>query len=40
MDPYKARFASTTKARTITEALVDADVFVGLSVAGVDYARR
>ena len=34
LDPYKARFASSTKARTITEALVDADVFVGLSAAG------
>ena len=34
MDRYKARFASSTKARTITEALVDADVFVGLSAAG------
>ncbi len=34
MDPYKARFASKVKARTIAEALVGADVFVGLSVAG------
>src|SRR5919201_943234 len=34
MDAYKARFQTETKARTITEALVDADVFVGLSVAG------
>ena len=34
MDPYKARFASTTTARTLAEALVGADVFVGLSVAG------
>ncbi len=34
MDPYKARFANKTKARTIAEALVDADVFVGLSAAG------
>jgi malate dehydrogenase (oxaloacetate-decarboxylating)(NADP+) len=34
MDPYKARFANDTKARTITEALDGADVFVGLSVAG------
>ena len=34
MDPYKARFASDTKARTIAEALEGADVFVGLSVAG------
>jgi malate dehydrogenase (oxaloacetate-decarboxylating)(NADP+) len=34
MDPYKAKFANRTKARTIAEALVGADVFVGLSVAG------
>jgi len=34
MDPYKARFTNETTARTIAEALVDADVFVGLSVAG------
>src|SRR5215217_8015368 len=34
LDPYKARFLSNTKARTIAEALVDADVFVGLSAAG------
>jgi malate dehydrogenase (oxaloacetate-decarboxylating)(NADP+) len=34
MDPYKARFQSNTKARNIAEALVGADVFVGLSVAG------
>jgi malate dehydrogenase (oxaloacetate-decarboxylating)(NADP+) len=34
MDPYKARFATTASARTLSEALVDADVFVGLSVAG------
>ncbi len=34
MDPYKARFVSRTKARTIAEALVGADVFVGLSAAG------
>ncbi len=34
MDPYKARFAVETKARTLADALVDADVFVGLSVAG------
>jgi malate dehydrogenase (oxaloacetate-decarboxylating)(NADP+) len=33
MDPYKARFAARTPLRTITEALVGADVFVGLSVA-------
>jgi malate dehydrogenase (oxaloacetate-decarboxylating)(NADP+) len=34
MDPYKSRFAGRTAARTIAEALVDADVFVGLSAAG------
>src|SRR5215831_10189189 len=34
VDPYKARFLSNTKARTVAEALVGADVFVGLSVAG------
>jgi malate dehydrogenase (oxaloacetate-decarboxylating)(NADP+) len=34
MDPYKARFASATRARTLAEALVGADVFVGLSAAG------
>lgn len=33
MNPYKAEFASDTKARTLNEALKDADVFVGLSVA-------
>jgi malate dehydrogenase (oxaloacetate-decarboxylating)(NADP+) len=34
MDPYKARFANATPARTIAQALEGADVFVGLSVAG------
>ncbi len=34
MDPYKARFASATTARSLADALVDADVFVGLSAAG------
>src|SRR5215831_6592598 len=34
LDPYKARFSSATKARTVADALVGADVFVGLSVAG------
>jgi len=34
IDPYKAKFANHTKARTIADALVGADVFVGLSVAG------
>ena len=34
MDPYKARFANPSSARTLADALVGADVFVGLSVAG------
>src|SRR3954467_2503024 len=34
LDPYKAKFAHQTKARSIADALVGADVFVGLSVAG------
>ena len=34
IDPYKARFAVETSARTIGDALKGADVFVGLSVAG------
>jgi malate dehydrogenase (oxaloacetate-decarboxylating)(NADP+) len=34
MDPYKARFQAETTARTVADALVGADVFVGLSVAG------
>ena len=34
MDPYKARFAQETEWETVAEALVGADVFVGLSVAG------
>ncbi len=34
VDPYKARFAADTKARTIADALVGADVLVGLSAAG------
>jgi len=32
MNPYKARFAAWTPARTLTEALRGADVFFGLSV--------
>jgi malate dehydrogenase (oxaloacetate-decarboxylating)(NADP+) len=35
MDPYKAALASDTPARTLTQALAGADVFVGLSVGGV-----
>ncbi len=34
LDRYKRRFASRTTARTAAEALVGADVFVGLSAAG------
>jgi malate dehydrogenase (oxaloacetate-decarboxylating)(NADP+) len=34
LDPYKARFLAKTSARDISDALVGADVFVGLSVAG------
>lgn len=34
MNKYKDQFACDTKARTLTEALVGADCFVGLSVAG------
>ncbi|MFZ3229453.1 MAG: NADP-dependent malic enzyme [Pseudobdellovibrio sp.] len=34
MNKYKEEFANTTEKRTLTEALVGADVFVGLSVAG------
>ncbi|XGC82490.1 NADP-dependent malic enzyme [Bdellovibrio bacteriovorus] len=34
MNKYKEYFASETEARTLTEALKGADVFVGLSVAG------
>ena len=31
MNPYKAKLAAETKARTLAEAMVEADVFVGLS---------
>ncbi len=34
MNPYKAAFASATDARTLAEAMVGADAFVGVSVAG------
>src|ERR1700680_3221668 len=40
LDPYKARFATKTKARTIADALAGADVFVGLSVAGAITGER
>jgi malate dehydrogenase (oxaloacetate-decarboxylating)(NADP+) len=35
MDPDKAEFAQETAQRTLTEAMVDADVFLGLSAGGV-----
>jgi len=35
LDEFKQRFAVATKARTLAEALQGADVFVGLSVAGI-----
>jgi malate dehydrogenase (oxaloacetate-decarboxylating)(NADP+) len=35
MDPYKARFAVDTEHRTLADALDGADVFLGLSAAGV-----
>jgi malate dehydrogenase (oxaloacetate-decarboxylating)(NADP+) len=34
MDPYKARFATKRDLHNVADALEDADVFVGLSVAG------
>ncbi|MCP3959644.1 MAG: NADP-dependent malic enzyme [bacterium] len=34
MDPLKERYAAETEARTLAEAMVGADVFVGLSVGG------
>ncbi len=35
MDPYKKPFAQTTKARTLAEIMVGADVFLGLSAGGI-----
>jgi malate dehydrogenase (oxaloacetate-decarboxylating)(NADP+) len=35
LDQYKRRVAAETKARTLTDALTGADVFVGLSVGGI-----
>ena len=35
LNPYKAQFAVETKERTLAEALVGADVFVGLSTKGI-----
>jgi malate dehydrogenase (oxaloacetate-decarboxylating)(NADP+) len=34
INPYKAEFAHATGRRSLADALVDADVFVGLSIAG------
>jgi len=35
MDPYKARYAVATDARVLSEALAEADIFLGLSAANV-----
>jgi malate dehydrogenase (oxaloacetate-decarboxylating)(NADP+) len=35
MNPYKERFARDTKLRTLAEAMVDTDMFLGLSIGGV-----
>src|SRR5271165_5996926 len=35
MNPYKERFAKDTKLRTLAEAMVGSDMFLGLSVGGV-----
>lgn len=35
MDPYKARFARDTEKRTLADAIVGADVFLGLSAPGI-----
>ena len=35
MDPYKARYAAATDARTLNDALAGADLFLGLSAANV-----
>jgi len=35
MDPDKAEFAQKTSQRTLAEAIVDADIFIGLSAGGV-----
>jgi malate dehydrogenase (oxaloacetate-decarboxylating)(NADP+) len=34
MNPYKERFAQDTKLRILAEAMIDADMFLGLSVGG------
>ena len=35
MDPYKARYARETEARTLADVIADADIFLGLSAPGV-----
>ncbi|EIJ41905.1 malic enzyme [Beggiatoa alba B18LD] len=35
MDPYKARYAQKTEARTLDDAITGADIFLGLSAGGV-----
>ena len=35
MDPFKARYARKTQARTLAEVIVGADIFLGLSAGGV-----
>jgi len=35
MDKYKARYARDTKARVLSDVITDADIFLGLSAAGV-----
>jgi malate dehydrogenase (oxaloacetate-decarboxylating)(NADP+) len=35
MNPWKERYANATKARSLAEAIVDADLFMGLSAPGV-----
>lgn len=35
MDPYKSRYATTSKARTLDDAIEGADIFLGLSAGGV-----
>ncbi len=35
MDPYKERYAVQTDLRTLEEAIADADIFLGLSAAGI-----
>ncbi|MGL4395065.1 MAG: malic enzyme-like NAD(P)-binding protein, partial [Hyphomicrobium sp.] len=35
MDPYKAPFAQKTKARVLADIMKDADIFLGLSAAGI-----